>query len=381
MKIAFIGQKGIPAISGGVERYVEDLTTRLVKDGHEVVVYTRAHYCPKKLKEYNGVKLVSLPTIKTKHLDAIVHSILACLHATFSGFDVIHFQAIGPALVAWLPKLLRPRTKIVSTLQSKDYEHQKWGSFAKFMLKLGERSMCTFSDEVIVVTKLMEKYVKDVYKINAHYIPNGANLYEPVSCDQLGQWGLVKNSYIVAVSRLIPHKGLHYLIKAYQALGQVDKKLVIVGDGMFTDNYVAELKAMAKDNENIIFTGNQSGEVLAQLYANAYLFVQPSESEGLSLALLEAMARRVPVLVSNIEENLEAVGQAGFVFANKDVADLTEKLRFLLIEDDLVKTRGEAGRLRIESKFNWEKIAREMIEVYEKSADLTATNESVSQAI
>ncbi len=381
MKIAFIGQKGIPAQGGGVERYVEDLTARLVSNGHEVVVYTRAHYTPAKLKEYQGVKLVSLPTIKTKHLDAIVHSSLASLHAVIKGFDVIHFQSIGPALICWLPKLLSPKTKIVSTLQSRDYEHQKWGRFAKFMLKLGERSMCFWSDEVIVVTRLMEQYVKEQYGLNAHYIPNGTNLYEPVSCDKLGQWELVKGNYIVAISRLIRHKGLQYLIQAYKNLGQTDKKLVIVGDGAYTDNYVQELKDLAADEPNIIFTGNQTGEVLAQLYANAYLFVQPSESEGLSLALLEAMARAVPVLVSNIEENREAIGAAGFIFTNKDVADLTEKLRFLLIEDDLVKTRGVAGRARVAEHFNWENIAKDVIKVYEHSVDLACAGESVSQTV
>jgi glycosyltransferase involved in cell wall biosynthesis len=164
-------------------------------------------------------------------------------------------------------------------------------------------------------------------------------------------------------------------------LGETDKKLVIVGDGAFTDDYAAELKALAKGNDNIIFTGNQSGEVLAQLYANAYLFVQPSESEGLSLALLEAMARRVPVLVSNIDANLEAIGEAGFKFANKDVADLTEKLRFLLIEEELVKTRGEAGRLRIEKNFNWETIAKEVVKIYEHPVDLACSREAVEQTI
>lgn len=381
MKIAFIGQKGIPASGGGVERYVEDLSTRVAKQGHEAVVYTRAHYAPKNLKTYQGVKLVSLPTVNTKHLDAIVHSVLATLHAVIFGAEVIHYQAIGPALICWLPKLLRPKIKVVSTLQSRDYEHQKWGAFAKFMLLLGEKSMCRFSDEVIVVTRAMEKYAKEKYGIEVRFIPNGANLYNDVSCDKLGQWELVRGNYIVAISRLVRHKGLQYLIQAYKNLGETDKKLVIVGDGAFTDDYAAELKALAKGNDNIIFTGNQSGEVLAQLYANAYLFVQPSESEGLSLALLEAMARRVSVLVSNIDANLEAIGEAGFKFVNKDVADLTEKLRFLLIEEDLVEARGEAGRLRIEKYFNWETIAKEVVKIYEQPVDLACSREAVEQTI
>ncbi len=367
MKIAFIGQKGIPATGGGVERYVEDLSVRLAGLGHEVVVYTRSYYTPRQLKNYQGVKLISLPSWHSKHLDAITHSILASFHAAFSGAEVIHFQSIGPALVCWLPKLLNHKIKIVSTLQSRDYEHQKWGTFAKLMLKLGERLMCQISDEVVVVTRLMEKYTKDKYGNIPYYIPNGANLYQEVGAELISQWGLTKGNYLVAVSRLVRHKGLSYLVKAYQSLGQTDKKLVIVGDGAFTDDYVTELKALAQGNDNIIFTGNQTGDTLAQLYANAYLFVQPSESEGLSLALLEAMSRRVPVLVSDIPENKEAVQEAGFLFANKNTDDLLAKLRWLLTEDDLVKDRGQAGRQLIEVKFNWDIIAKDMVAVYEQA--------------
>jgi glycosyltransferase involved in cell wall biosynthesis len=365
MKIAFIGQKGIPAVGGGVERYVEDLAVRLATAGHEVIVYTRSHYTPKSLKNYQGVRLVYLPTLHTKHLDTIIHSTLSCLHAIITGADVAHFQTIGPALVCWLPKLLRPKMKVVSTLQSFDYEHQKWGHFAKLMLKLGERLMCRFSDEVIVVTKAMEQYVRDKYGINGRYIPNGANVYEPAGADLISKWGLAKDNYIVAVSRLVRHKGLHYLIAAYQKLN-TNKKLVIVGDGAFTDSYIKELKDLVRNNANIIFTGNQTGATLAQLYANAYLFVQPSESEGLSLALLEAMARGVAVLVSDITANREAVGDAGFMFISKDTAYLLHQLRVLLSDAALVKAQGEAGRARVAEKFNWDKITKEVIKVYEQ---------------
>jgi glycosyltransferase involved in cell wall biosynthesis len=367
MKIAFIGQKGIPATGGGVERYVEDLAVRLAPLNREVIVYTRSHYTPKQLKNYQGVKLVSLPSWHSKHADAITHSILAGIHASFSRVDVIHFQSIGPALIAWLPKLLNPKVKIVATLQSRDYEHQKWGAFAKLMLKLGERVMCLVSDEVIVVTRLMEQYVKNKYGIAPHYIPNGANLYAEVGAELISRWGLVKGNYIVAISRLVRHKGLAYLVKAYQELGAVDKKLVIVGEGAFTDTYVRELKALAEGNKNIIFTGNQTGDTLAQLYANAYLFVQPSESEGLSLALLEAMSRRVPALVSDIPENKEAVGEAGFLFANKNAADLSAKLNALLREPELAKAGGEAGRRLVEIKFNWDIITKDVLAVYEEA--------------
>ncbi|MFH0840586.1 MAG: glycosyltransferase family 4 protein [bacterium] len=363
MKIAFIGQKGIPSIGGGVERYVEDLSTHLVAYGHEAIVYTRKHYTPEHRVNFKGVKLVSLPSINTKHLDAITHTIVATIHASLHKVDLVHYQMIGAALMSWLPKLLNPRVRIVSTLQSKDYEHQKWGRFARFMLLLGEKMMCYFSDEIIVVTKSMRKYVRQKYNRDSVYIPNGALLHPRAGADRLKNFGLTKDSYIVSVSRIVRHKGLGYLISAYKNL-KTDKKLVIVGGGAFTDDYVSELKTFAESNPNIIFTGSQTGENLAQLYENAYVFVQPSESEGLSLALLEAMARRKACLVSDIQENKEAVQETGFVFKNKNIDDLTEQLNYVLNNPAEVKTKGLEARQRIEEVFNWSAIAKNMIKVY-----------------
>ena len=367
MKIIFIGQKGLPAIGGGVERYVEDIALRLAKLGHTVMAYTRPNYTSKKLTDYQGVKLISLPSIGTKHLDAISHTFLASIDAAFRKADVIHYQSIGPALVCWLPKLLNRQVRIVSTLQSRDYEHQKWNKLAKLVLKFGERLMCYFSDEIIVITESMKDYVRQEYNIEAKVISNGANLYPVVEDDSLiRQWGLTKDNYIVAISRLVRHKGLGHLILAYKKL-TTDKKLVIVGEGSFTDDYISELKALVGDDTNIIFTGNQFGATLAQLYANTYLFVQPSESEGLSLALLEAMARRRGVLVSNIAENLEAIGGTGLVFENKSVNDLKEKLQLALDSPELIKDLGQEARRRIEQFYDWDDIVLDIIAIYNKA--------------
>jgi glycosyltransferase involved in cell wall biosynthesis len=364
MKIAFIGQKGIPAHVGGVERYVEELAVRLAAFGHEVIVYTRPNYTPKELGSYKGVQLISLPSIGTKHLDAISHTLFASLDVLRRGVDVVHYQSIGPALLAWIPKLFGRRLKVVSTLQCRDYEHQKWGAFARLMLKLGERSMCRFSDELIVATKSIANHVKDKYGITAPVIPNGATIPTQESgVAALSAWQLNKNGYILAVARLIKHKGLDYLVEAYGNL-QTDKKLVIVGDGAFTDDYVAELKARAAKNENIIFTGTQQGETLAALFDNAYLFVHPSESEGLSLALLEAMARGKAVVVSDIAENIEAIGKAGAAFSNKDVNDLTRVLNNLLADFDLSDRLGSAARERAKQLYDWEIISEKTAEVY-----------------
>jgi len=167
----------------------------------------------------------------------------------------------------------------------------------------------------------------------------------------------------LTVSRLIRHKGLHYLIDAYKKL-PTDKKLVIVGDGFFTDEYVEELEKMAAGNENIIFAGRQSGRILEELFSNACIFVQPSESEGLSIALLEAMAYGLPVLVSDISENKEAVGTIGFTFKTKNIIDLAEELKRLLENEDLLKGRGGAGQAWVKGKYDWERITKEIVEIY-----------------
>src|SRR4030042_5038757 len=338
MKIYFIGQKGIPAISGGVERHVEELATRLVKEGHEVFVYCRNYFTPKDLKEYNGVKLIHLPSIKTKHLDAISHTLLASLDVLRRDADIIHYHAIGPSSLLWIPKLLKRNAKIISTFHSDDRKHKKWGYLAKKFLGLGAYISVKWADKTIAVSHYQSKVHGHEFNGELEYIPNGVPEVEKVAPAIISErWGLHGNDYILAVSRLIRHKGLHYLIRAYSILKNTDKKLVIVGDANFTEDYVKYLKDLAGENKNIIFTGNQTGSALAELYSNAYLFVQPSEAEGLSIALLEAMSYGKGVLVSDIEPNKEAISDLGLTFTSKSITDLNQKLQYLLNHPEIVE--------------------------------------------
>lgn len=365
MKIAFIGQKGIPTVMGGVERHVEGLSVELARRGHEVLVYTRPNYTPKDLLEYRGVKLVSLPTVGTKHLDAISHTFLACLDLIFSRrVDIVHFHSIGPSLLVWLVRLFSPRTIIVSTFHCQDYNHQKWNWLARTFLKLGEKLCCSLSHQVITVSEDLKTYADLKYNINTCYLPNGANLEEAQDdANIFKKWGLKKGQYIMTASRLVRHKGIHYAIEAFKAL-DTDKKLVIVGDGFFTDDYVEELRALAENSENIIFTGVQSGQVLKALYSNAFLVLQPSESEGLSVVLLDAMSFGTAVLASDIRANAEALGDVGFYFKSKNSEDLSRQLRYLLKNQELVAHKAKQGRQRIEKLYSWEKIGAGVEEVY-----------------
>ncbi|MFA6306384.1 MAG: glycosyltransferase family 4 protein [Patescibacteria group bacterium] len=367
MKIYFIGQKGIPSKFGGVEKHVEELSSRLVKAGHEVFVYTRPNYTDKNLKKYRGVNLISLPAIATKHLDAITHTFRACLDLTRREADIIHFHSIGPSSLIWLAKLLKPGVPVIFTFHTKCYEHKKWGALAKACLKIGEAIACHLADKVIVISPSLAEYTLAKYKVSAAYAPNGVSLPRIVKADKIKKWGLREGNYILTVTRLVGHKGVQYLIGAYKNL-KTKKKLVIVGDGAYTDNYVKELKAAAQGNKNIIFTGNQTGPELAELFSNAYLFVQPSESEGLSIALLEAMAYKNCALVSDIIENKYVVADCGFIFKNKNIKSLRLKLSYLLKQPKLADKCGQSARARVSGNFNWSKIVFSIIKIYRQSS-------------
>jgi glycosyltransferase involved in cell wall biosynthesis len=243
--------------------------------------------------------------------------------------------------------------------------------FARLYLKIGELAACVLPDATIAVSQSLKNYALKKYgkKYGSciSYIPNGVSLGEVAGAEKISEWGLEKDNYILTVSRLVRHKGIHYLLEAYKKI-KTDKKLVIVGESSFTDNYVSELKKQAAEDKNIIFTGAQNGEKLKELFANSYLFIQPSESEGLSIALLEAMAYGRCALVSDIPENKEAVGEAGFTFINKNAADLADKMNFLLTNPDLTVKTGQAARIRAEKYYNWKAITEEIIKVYEQAS-------------
>jgi glycosyltransferase involved in cell wall biosynthesis len=382
MKIYFIGQKGIPAIYGGVESHVQELATRLVKEGNEVFVYCRDHYTPKDLKEYKGVKLLHLPSIKTKHLDAITHTFLATLDVLRRDADIIHYHAIGPSSLLWIPKLFKKNAKVLSTFHSDDRKHKKWGYIARKFLGLGAYISVRWPDKTIAVSKYQSKVHGQEFKGELEYIPNGVPAFDKVNPNLITErWGLKGNDYILAVSRLIKHKGLHYLIRAYSILKNVDKKLVIVGEANYTDNYIQYLKNLAGDNKNIIFTGNQTGQALAELYSNAYLFVQPSEAEGLSIALLEAMSYGKAVLCSDIEPNKEAVANIALTFRNKSIVDLSQKLRYLLDHPEITEQMGRKLKDRAALEYNWDNIVKKTIALYESMINPVAIKQKEMQTV
>ncbi|GBE16937.1 spore coat protein SA [bacterium BMS3Abin15] len=373
MKIAFIGQKGIPSLSGGVERHVEEIATRMADQGHEVFVYVRNNYTDKNLKEYKNVKLIHLPSISTKRLDAISHTFLATIHALFQDYGIIHYQAIGPTSLSWIIKLFKRKTLLIATFHCQDYHHKKWDLFAQKYLRFGEYITCNVPDKTISVSNVLHDYALKKYGVDTIFIPNGAKVNFNSGNDILSKWGIKDKRYILSVSRLIKHKGVHYLIEAFKRLEDTNKvpnnfKLVVTGAGFYTDNYVEYLKTISQGRDNIVFTGNCLGEDLEQLFSHAYLFVQPSESEGLSLTLLEAMGHKLATLVSDIPENLEAIGRSGLSFKSKNVTDLENKLAYLLNKPGEVQDIGKLAKDRVDKEYSWDSVVQKTLQTYRDSA-------------
>jgi glycosyltransferase involved in cell wall biosynthesis len=365
MKIAFIGQKGVPAQTGGVEKQVEELLLHLVERGHSVYAYTRRGYALVG-KEYKGIKLITLPFIKGKNFEAISHTFLAVIDLIFRQVDVIHFQSIGPASLIFILKIFKPRTPIVFTFHCQDYYHKKWGFFARWYLRLGENIGCRLADQTLITSQELTTYTAARYDKNPLYMPTGINQAIEFAAKEIkSNWNLEKDSYIFSASRLVKHKGIHYLIEAFKKT-KTEKKLVIAGASAHTDDYVAELHKLAEGDDRIIFTGNQSGDVLKELYSNAYLFIQPSEYEGLSVGLLEAMSYGLPCLASNIPANNEALGGLGFSFENKNIDSLHQWLdKILAMDKDSLKESGRLLKARTLKEYSWSKIVDDTLTVYE----------------
>ena len=372
MKIAMIGHKRIPSREGGVEVVVEELSTRLVKDGYEVDVYNRkgknvqdknADKENRKLKKYKGVRIITIPTINKKGIDALLYSILATIRALFGRYDVIHFHAEGSCAMLWLPHLFGIKT--FATIHGLDWQRSKWGGLATKYIKFGEKIAAKYADEIIVLSKSVEKYFKETYNRNTNFIPNGVNkpiLREPKIIKE--KYGIDKDNYILFLARIVPEKGLHYLIEAYKQIN-TDKKLVIAGGASHTNDYLKKIKEMVKDNSNIIMTGFVQGQELDELYSNCYLYCLPSDIEGMPLSLLEAMSYGCECLTSNIEENIQVLGKYGETFEKSNIDDLRKKLQKYVDNKDK-RVNAENISNYILKTYNWDKITHNIEKLYMK---------------
>jgi glycosyltransferase involved in cell wall biosynthesis len=363
LRVAFIGGRGTVSKYSGIETYYEEVGKRLVEMGHDVTVYCRSYFTPA-LPKYEGMRLVRLPTFRSKHLETFVHTWLSTVHVMFGGCDIVHYHAQGPALFSFFPRLVGKKT--IVTVQGQDWQRKKWGRFASFTLRLGELASARLPNRTMVVSRTLQRHYKTTYGVQTTYVPNGSVLRKRVAPSQIPEWQLEPDNYILFLGRFSPEKNCHLLIEAYEKL-DTPAKLVLAGGSSHTDAYVVELRK--HQSERILFLDWVHGRALDELLTNAALFVLPSDLEGLSLALLDAMGAAVCVLTSNIPENREVIEGTGFTFEPGDATDLARMLRFLLSDARARMVAGRNAQTRVRERYLWPRIAAEIGHSYVELAD------------
>ena len=372
LSIAMFGQKRIPSREGGVEIVVEELCTRMVSQGHNVTCYNRgghhvsgSEYDSKRLKEYKGIKLKTVPTIEKKGLAAVSSSFFAALCCAFGRYDVVHIHAEGPAFFAWLPKLFGK--KVIVTIHGLDWQREKWKSgFGSKFIHQGEKNAVKYADEIIVLSKGVQDYFEKIYGRKTVFISNGVSDHIERKPQIIkNKFGLDKDEYILFLGRLAPEKGIKYLIEAFKQV-DTEKKLVIAGGSSDTSEFENEMKEIAKEDKRILFTGFVQGQELEELYSNAYVYALPSDLEGMPLSLLEAMSYGNCCLVSDIPECAEVVEDKALIFKKADVKDLQSKLQDACDHSEKVDAHKKQAADFICSKYNWDEIVQATLKLYRR---------------
>lgn len=360
MKIVVTGTRGIPHIQGGVETHCEELFPRLVSNDLKIDLVRRSCYItPENLiTEYKGVKIKDIYAPHQKSLEAIIHTFLAIIWAKSRKADIVHIHAIGPGIMTPVARVLG--LKVVFTHHGPDYDRKKWGRFARFMLRQGEKYASKYANEVIVISKVIGDLVAEKYgRENTHLIFNGVSA--PLcskETDYIKELGLEPRRYVFTLGRFVGEKGFDLLINAFSRLNINGFRLVIAGDSDHETSYSRQLKALARE-KNVVLTGFIKGEKLRQLYTNAGLFVLPSFHEGLPISLLEAMSYKLPVVVSDIAANKQVALPPENFFKSGDENGLCEKLKMSL----------SSGYKPVEydmSLYDWDKIAVQTRSVYDR---------------
>lgn len=369
LSVAMFGQKRLNR-EGGVEIVVKELCTRLAQKGYQVTCYNRsghhvsgAEFDNRSIEEYAGIRQRSVPTIDKKGLAAVSASLFASLCCAFGKYDVVHIHAEGPAFFAWLPKLFGKR--VIVTIHGLDWQREKWkAGFGSKFIRQGEKNAVKYADEIIVLSKGVQNYFEQTYGRKTNFIPNGVSKPQIRKADLITEkFGLRKDSYILFLGRLVPEKGIRYLIEAFRQVN-TDKKLVIAGGSSDTDSFMTEIKGMARNDNRIIFTGFVQGRILDELYSNAYIYTLPSDLEGMPLSLLEAMSYGNCCLVSDILECTEVVEDKALIFKKSDVNDFLKKLQDACNDlEKVMKLKQQAADFICE-KYNWDDVVEKTVELY-----------------
>jgi Glycosyltransferase len=361
LNIVMLGQKRIPSREGGIEIVVEELSTRMVALGYMVTCLNRSRGHISE-KEFKGIKLKKVLTYNKRGLAAVTASISGAIVATFGKYNVVHFHAEGICAMLWLPKLFGK--KCIATIHGLDHQRAKWGKFASKYIMMGEKCAVKYADEIIVLSESIQKYFQETYGRETKFISNGVNKPKIREGKLIKErFGLDTDDYILFLGRLVPEKGIPYLLEAFQKV-KTDRKLVIAGGASDTNQFVLELKEAARGDNRIVFTGFVQGQILDELYSNAYIYVLPSDLEGMPIGLLEAMSYGNCCVVSDISECTDVVEDKAIIFKRGDVIDLQKKLQKLCNEKKLVKEYQDSSADFICNKYAWDRVVEETVQIY-----------------
>lgn len=361
MKIVVTGLRGFPNIQGGVEKHCEELYPRIQSFGCDITVVRRKGFIYENppLKEYKNIKFKDIKSPKIKGLEAVIHTICAVWYAYKIKADIIHIHAIGPAIAVPIAKILG--LKVIVTHHGPDYNREKWGFFARIILKLGEYCTARYSDEIIAISTVITDILKQKYNQTERVslIYNGISTMFPTKdTNYIKSLNLTPNKYILAVGRFVEEKRFDKLIQVYLKLGHTNYKLVIVGDADYDSTFSQNLKNTAKKNK-VVLTGVLNGKELQEIYSHAALFVLPSSHEGLPITLLEAMSFNRKILASDIPANLAVKLSQDSYFKLNDMNDFLEKIKLQLNKDITYKEYDI-------SLYNWDFIAKQVFQLYQK---------------
>ncbi|PSN20742.1 glycoside hydrolase [filamentous cyanobacterium CCP5] len=386
MKIAVIGSKGLPPRQGGIEHHCAALYPKMAEKGHVIDCFARSSYIDSSLGrqyEYKGVNVISQPSFHNSRMDAFVNSAMSTMFAG-SKYDIVHFHALGPSIFSWLPKLKSASTKVVVTCHGIDWQRDKWGRFSSAVIRAGEKAAAQFADQIIVVSENLKDYFKDKYGRETVYIPNAPADYvdSDESFAHVHSLGLTPKKYVLFLGRLVPEKCPDLLIRSFQNIQAEGWKLAIVGGNSDTNAYTESLFSVAKNDPNIVFTGEMKGAFLAEIVRGSGLFVLPSNLEGMPLSMLEAMMEGIPVVASDIEPHQKLLGDnRGLLFKAGNLTDSSKSLRWAIENSVQMNLMAKKAQEYAKVHHSWEKITNETLRTYSQALNFSSGLSSSEQYV
>jgi glycosyltransferase involved in cell wall biosynthesis len=362
MKVAIVGVKNIPGKYGGFETCVDETSRLLVKKGVDVTVYCRKEFAEERLNDYQGVKIKYVSSIKSKNISNLSATLMSALKIFFTDVKIVHIYTAGNAILIPLFRLFG--RKCIISVDAIEWRRKKWGRFAAWFLRLSEKLSVLFASAVISDSKVITRYYMDNYGRNVHTIAYGANVKPYLGSSSLQKYNLLRKKYFLFVAIFRPEKNVDFLIKAFNKADTKDFILAVIGDEPNNPQYVKYILSLK--TEKIFLLGRIYGRAYEEISQNAYCYVSASEIEGTSPALVAAMGYGSAVLVSNLDENLETIEDAGFSFEKNNIEDLVNKIEYLVNNPKMADESGKRLRERAEKIYSWSKVTDDLIDLYKQ---------------